>query len=461
MLQRRDMTLDWISQQVYRRLPLPPDLQRIKSMFPEQLIMELARPFYSDEMGRGSEDPVLLTKILFLSFFENVPGDEKTLETLTYRMDWRQFCDLPLDAQLPDRTTLVKFRRQVGLTVIEGMFQELLADLMERGFLDRQHRFFDGTPVKARARINPYRDEIYQEKLAAINQKLFEFHDQQVALDPTLNATPVALTKSAYAADHALVDARRAQELKPVGERQSAGDPEARFQRGKQGKRSELGYEVFFSTDGKQLFIEDVQVSAEASQGQQMLLEKLEQSEAGQTWSVDAEFATGEILSKAEDKKVTLNTPPRQVPSHGTFPKTEFVYDATSDTYTCPHGQTLSHCATVNKTGERHYRAAAGTCAACPFREQCTTSKTGRTVTRSPYEETWERHRTQARTSEAVMGKVLRGIIAEGKFAEAVRHGLKTMRYVGKQMAILQSTLVAFILNLKRLLRLEVRGVVT
>jgi hypothetical protein len=30
------------------------------------------------------------------------------------------------------------------------------------------------------------------------------------------------------------------------------------------------------------------------------------------------------------------------------------------------------------------------------------------------------------------MGKVLRGIIAEGKFAEAVRHGLKTIRYVGK-----------------------------
>ena len=65
------------------------------------------------------------------------------------------------------------------------------------------------------------------------------------------------------------------------------------------------------------------------------------------------------------------------------------------------------------------------------------------------------------RTPEAVMGKVLRGIIAEGKFAEAVRHGLKTMRYVGHQMALMQSTLVAFILNIKRFLRLEGRGVLT
>jgi IS5 family transposase len=51
---------------------------------------------------------------------------------LKYRMDWRQFCDLPLDAPIPDRTTLVKFRRQVGLAVIEGMFQAFLDDLVKR-----------------------------------------------------------------------------------------------------------------------------------------------------------------------------------------------------------------------------------------------------------------------------------------------------------------------------------------
>jgi len=461
MLRRREATLDWMSEQVYRELPLSLELQRIKELFPEQAILERARPFYDLDMGRPSEDPVLLTKIMFLSFFYTVEGDENTLETLTYRMDWRQFCDLPLDAPIPDRSTLVKFRRHVGLSVIEGMFRDFLETLVKRGLIDLSHRFFDGTPVQARARINPYRDEVYTETLAVIDDKLKQFQAQQVELDPTLNPTPVELTKSTYAADHAAVDARRAQEMKPVADRHSAGDPEARFQRGKQGKSSELGYEVFFSTDGKQLFIEDVQVSANASQGQQLFLEKLEQSEEGQAWSVDGEFATGEIQAKAEEKRVTLNTPPRQVISHGRFPKTEFLYDAESDTYTCPQGQTLSHTATVKKTGERHYRPAPGTCDGCPLREHCTASKTGRTVTRNRYEAHWERQREHARTSQAVLGKVLRGIIAEGKFAEAVRHGLKTMRYVGKQMAVLQSTLVAFILNVKRFLRLEAQGVVT
>ncbi len=253
MLQRREATLDWMSEQVYRVLPLSEELQRIKALFPEQTIMEAARPFYADDLGRGSEAPVLLTKILFLSFFYNVNGDRLTLETLTYRMDWRQFCDLPLDAPIPDRSTLVKFRRRVGLLVIEGLFHSFLALLVDGKLVDfTHHRFFDGTPVKARASINPYRDEVYTETLAAIEEKLKGFHAQQIQVDPALNTTPVELTKSKYAADNGAVEARRAHEMKPVSERQSTGDPEARFQRGKHGKRSDVGYEVFFSTDGKQ-----------------------------------------------------------------------------------------------------------------------------------------------------------------------------------------------------------------
>lgn len=141
-------------------------------------------------------------------------------------------------------------------------------------------------------------------------------------------------------------------------------------------------------------------MSAEASHGRQLFLDTLEQSTEGQTWSVDAEFATGTILDTAEEKQVILNTPPRQVTSRGKFPKTEFVYDATSDTSTCPHGKVLSHTGTTHKTGERHYRPEKGTSDACPFREQGTSSKTGRTVTRNPYEASWERQRDHARPPE-------------------------------------------------------------
>ncbi len=134
---------------MYSLLPLPSELPRIKDLFPEENILETARPFYDDDMGRPSEDPVLLTKILFLSFFYHIPGDENTLLTLKYRLDWRQFCGLSLFASLPDRTTPVKFRGRVGAVVIDALFEDVVAMLVHRGLIDQTHRFFDGIPATA------------------------------------------------------------------------------------------------------------------------------------------------------------------------------------------------------------------------------------------------------------------------------------------------------------------------
>jgi len=461
MLRRRDSDIDWISALVYRVLPLSPELQRINELFPEETIVEAARPFYDDDMGRPSEDPVVLTKLLFLSFFFNISGDLNILQTLQYRIDWRQFCGLSLFDFLPDRTTLVKFRSRVGSAVIAAWFEDVVDTLKGQGLIDDRHRFFDGTPAKARARISPYRDEIYTEPLESIATRLAELPSGTVELTPELNPSPVQLTKTTYSVDQHEAKTRREQPMKPVAERRSAGDPEAYFQRGKHGKTSELGYEIFFTTDSKQLFIEDVDVSAEACQGQTIFMEKLKQSCPQQEWSVDAEFSTGQILEFAETQQVILNTPLRTSASTGLFAKSECVYLAASDAYTCPNQQMLSHVSTNGKTEDKTYRAAKGVCDACPLREQCTTSKTGRSVTRSTYEEQFARQRDHEKTPQAVMGRVLRGIIAEGKFGEALRHGLKVIRYVGKTMAVMQSQLVATILNLKRFIRLEQAGALT
>ncbi len=458
MLMRRETKLDWLSAFVYRLLFLPSELQRIYELFPEDKILKVAGAFYDGEMGRPSEDPILLTKIMFLSFFYDITGDKNTLLTLKYRIDWRQFCGLSLFASLPDRTTLVKFRRRVGAAVIGALFEDFVQTLIERGLIDRNHSFFDGTPAKARATINPYRDEIYEESLEVIEIELERNPSESVELDPGSNPSPVELKKTTYPVDNNAVKTRREQPMKPVFERQSAGDPDAHFQHGKHGKPSELGYEIFFTTDSKQLFIEEVDVSAKGSQGPSIFGEKLERSEVGREWSVDAEFSSGELLEKAEKNKVILNTPPRAEGSNGLFPKSECVYQPDSDTYTCPNDQTLAHYSSSHKTGDKTYRAAKGTCTECPLREQCTTSKSGRTITRSKYEEQFERQRKHAATPQAVMGRVLRGIIAEGKFGEAVRHGLKEMRYVGEEMAEMQSKLVAAILNFKRFLRIEHAG---
>ncbi len=455
MLHRREGIRDWLSAYVYRFFPLPAVLQWIHDVFPEEHLVKVVQPFYDGEMGRPSEDPIMLLKLLFLAFYDNIEGDENIMATLNYRLDWRQFCGLSLFATLPDRTTLVKFRRRVGPVLIAALFEHLVDTLRHRGLIDSQHRFFDGTPATARACINPYRDEIYNETLAQIAAKLEQSPSPTVEVTPEMNPSPVQLEKTTYPLGPQAIHRRRQEPMKPVAERQSAGDPEARFQRSKHGRPSELGYEIFFTTDAQQLFIEDVDVSATACQGQTIFAEKLAQSEPGHTWSVDAEFSTGPLLEQAEHRGIILNTPPRVQSPNGLFPKTAFVYQPDADRYRCPNEHTLSYVSTNRKTEARTYRSAKGTCAECPLRTQCTTSKTERTITRSRYEVQFEQQREHALTPQAVIGRVLRGIIAEGKFAEAVRHGLKTMRYVGHTMAVMQSQLVATILNFKRLFRVE------
>ncbi|MCP4402396.1 MAG: hypothetical protein GY801_34455 [bacterium] len=45
------------------------ELHRIYELFPEDKILKVTGAFYDGEMRRPSEDPILFTKIMFLSFF--------------------------------------------------------------------------------------------------------------------------------------------------------------------------------------------------------------------------------------------------------------------------------------------------------------------------------------------------------------------------------------------------------
>ncbi len=122
MLKRRVSPMDWISTLVCRLIPLPEDLQQMKDLFPDATLVQAAQPYDDLEQGRPSEVPRLLTKILFLSCLFAIEGDKNTLQTLTYRLDWRQFCGLSLLEKLPARSTLVTFRRTAGPAVIEAVF---------------------------------------------------------------------------------------------------------------------------------------------------------------------------------------------------------------------------------------------------------------------------------------------------------------------------------------------------
>lgn len=111
------------------------------------------------------------------------------------------------------------------------------------------------------------------------------------------------------------------------------------------------------------------------------------------------------------------------------FGQRDFHYDAQRDLYICPTGAEL-HVLPSGCTDQfKQYRAKASTCNACPLKSRCTTSSTGRRLSRPVAEEAFERVRAFHLTD--VYNKAInkRKVWVEPLFAEVKGwHGMRRFR---------------------------------
>ena len=139
--------------------------------------------------------------------------------------------------------------------------------------------------------------------------------------------------------------------------------------------------------------------------------------------------------------------------SEGIFPDAAFTYDAPSDTYRCPAGETLKprRIHPVRRTME--YKAAGSVCAACLLRSQCTRARHGRTVKRHEKEALLGMARAQARSMAAWRDRRRRQHLVERSFADAANnHHFKRARWRRLWRQQIQDYLIASIQNVRILL---------
>lgn len=101
------------------------------------------------------------------------------------------------------------------------------------------------------------------------------------------------------------------------------------------------------------------------------------------------------------------------------YHKDRFTYDETTDSYTCPQGQTLSLRRVKNTKGTlvREYRASPATCRTCPAFGKCTKNGVyGRRIEIRPYDGLLRRHREWMATEEAKMAYSKRKELPEPTF---------------------------------------------
>ena len=136
----------------------------------------------------------------------------------------------------------------------------------------------------------------------------------------------------------------------------------------------------------------------------------------------DGGYNTEQTIVEAEQREraITLAAGPSDAEAHPDAPyhASRFSYDQPSDTYRCPAGQSLTCRGRKNRgEGRTVFEYRSDACPACPVRAQCSQSKKGRTIERSPHYAAVERHRSKRRSDAGRARLKKRGAVVERVFA--------------------------------------------
>src|SRR5229473_817340 len=166
----------------------------------------------------------------------------------------------------------------------------------------------------------------------------------------------------------------------------------------------------------------------------------------------DAGYSNGEQAEACEAKGILPHVPANRAVNNqgdGTlFDRTKFTYQAESDTFLCPAGQTLARKQLVRKDRSVYYMGQPEVCGSCALKSRCTTSSQ-RLVSRHLHEEALQRMQQRA-TPEAMR---LRRSTVEHPFANLKYRIFGHPRFLlrGLRGAQTEVSLAVAAYNLKRM----------
>lgn len=399
---------------------------------------------YDGTRGQPPIHPRHLAAAVLYGLCRGIRSTRKLQEACCYRLDFLWL----VEGRQIDYSTFAKFRTRFGQQ-LKGLFRQVCQIAMTLGLVKLGEVGFDGTRVRANnSRYDTRTAATLEAKLQALDalfekmlaewdateaQRMLDDHDASptqlpaalAQLDERRQRIAEALEK-ARAAD----EARRKEGIKTPAQVPMT-DPDSRVMPNKEGGYAP-NYTPTATTDGQCGFIVDCEVLAEVNESSQAVasVDRIEDN-LGQKptrFLTDAGNTSGAVQQAMEARGIEFYAPvetsqprpgnparrddPRQpVPAdewpqlprnnQGQLDKSCFVYDAASDQYYCPQGQTLPFAERKpdwqqgQKINRRIYRCAA--CAGCPLAGHCVSpkNKEGRTITRDEFEEV--RERTAAR----------------------------------------------------------------
>lgn len=162
----------------------------------------------------------------------------------------------------------------------------------------------------------------------------------------------------------------------------SGSEPEAMVQRLKRGKGTAASYKPSVLANQDRII---TALTVHPSSETKVVANLLDQSARvtgaqAEELLLDAGYFDDGVIAATLERDVGLLCPDGQAPgvskNSKVFPKASFQYDAATDTYRCPAGQTLIFLKHYDATPKKRAHALYGTkaCGDCPLRPKCTTT---------------------------------------------------------------------------------------
>jgi transposase len=360
----------------------------------------------------------------------------------------------------PDHGTISSFMKN-NRDSIKKLFKEFTLMLKGFGLIDGNLMAIDGTKIKANcAKSKHYNENIISKKMEYYESKVEEYLNDFLKTTDDENLKQKMTEKiDSYKKRIEQLNTLK-KELKEEGKTQVClTDPDSKSM--KNNGKFEVCFNMQTVVDSKnKLFVAVEVVNDINDQGQLSNMIK----NAKQVFEKDRKIAivadTGYFNMSEIVKSVDPNTEiliksqkGKQEKILSGFDKTNFQYNKANDTYVCPKGYILTFKWNGKQNGNDYRRYTCENYMDCGVKCSCTSSKSGRSVTRLKEEEIIEAVNENTIQKNSVYKK--RGTIVEHPFGTIKRHfGYTYFLTRGLDSVNAEARFICLVYNLKRLINI-------
>ena len=383
--------------------------------------------------GRPVWDPRLLISLWVYAYSRGIGSAREISRGLQYDPAFQWLAGL----EGINHHTLSDFRVGYDQQLTE-LFTHSLGVMSAEGLVSLERVMHDGTKIRACAGADSFRrEETLRAHLEAARQQVEGMGDPRA--DESVRqraARQRAARERKQRLEQALEELSKIRPTKSQAQenesaRVSLTDPAARIMK-ESGGGYGPNYNVQISTDAKNKIIVGAGVSQNSSDSGELMpaVERVEQNlgKAPEQLVSDGGFTNRQNIIDSAAKGIDFigSFPEHPEQSEGQLKRRgvapefyvpAFEYDPQQDCYRCPAGERLRHSGQENRPGVVHhqYRAEAGVCAQCRFKEQCCpqNASKGRSITRAVESAQVQEFKQKMQTEPAKAIYRQRGAIAE------------------------------------------------